>query len=205
MIDHALSEPTQTPTQTYRNPWLFRKGDPRTIELSNRGCIAKTAKLLCPDTPAIILAPIGSRANPYPAMPSGPTDPDLVASHEQLRNHLKRIDAMLAVETDALAIDRLSRARGSLSEQERILAGRPLPGMLRQDKPTGRRTIQMQITPANASDRQATPPVPTTSVEAAIDTAIDTATVTTEGTPLSPTGPVPATPGGTPAAAPPGR
>ena len=76
--------------------------------------------------------------------------------------------------------------------------------MLRPDKPPGRRTIQMQITPANASDRQATTPVPTTYVEAAVDTAI-TSIVTTEGTPLSPPGPVPATPGGTPAAAPPGR
>lgn len=52
-----------------------------------------------------------------------------------VRAHIARVDKLLEKETDALSLDRLARARNTLAEQERILAGRPLPGALRPGKP----------------------------------------------------------------------
>jgi hypothetical protein len=41
---------------------------------------------------------------------------------------LNRLDSMMAKEMDPQRLDRLASAQSKLSEQERILAGRPLPG-----------------------------------------------------------------------------
>lgn len=49
----------------------------------------------------------------------------------RVREQLDRLDAMLLTEKDAQKIDRLASAQLRLSEQERILAGRPLPGSRR--------------------------------------------------------------------------
>lgn len=46
----------------------------------------------------------------------------------RVREQLNRIDDMLLREEDPQKIDRLASAQLRLSEQERILAGRPLPG-----------------------------------------------------------------------------
>lgn len=46
----------------------------------------------------------------------------------RVRQHLARMDDLLESERDPHAIDRLASAMSKLSEIERILAGRPLPG-----------------------------------------------------------------------------
>lgn len=58
----------------------------------------------------------------------------------RVRRQLEAIDALLAAESlkkrpDAQYIDRLASATARLAEQERLLAGRPVPGSL---KPTSR-------------------------------------------------------------------
>jgi len=75
---------------------------------------------------------LASITNPAPPVASD------VYVQEQLiitRAHLERLDKRLATASDALDIDRLARARASLAEQERILAGRPLPGKAKEEKP----------------------------------------------------------------------
>ena len=49
----------------------------------------------------------------------------------RVRAQLERVDAMLAVETDAQKLDRLASAQARLSVQEFALAGRPMPGSRR--------------------------------------------------------------------------
>lgn len=51
-----------------------------------------------------------------------------------MREQLDRLDTMLLAEKDAQKLDRLASAQLRLSEQERILAGRPLPGSRRPGK-----------------------------------------------------------------------
>jgi len=46
----------------------------------------------------------------------------------RVRLQLERIDDMMMKETDPQRLDRLASAQNRLSEQERILDGRPLPG-----------------------------------------------------------------------------
>jgi hypothetical protein len=53
----------------------------------------------------------------------------------RVRKQLDRIDGMIEKETDPMKLDRLASAQARLSEQERILAGRPMPGSLRPKKP----------------------------------------------------------------------
>lgn len=50
---------------------------------------------------------------------------------ERVRTQLDRVDAMMLTEDDPAKLDRLASAQARLSEQERILAGRPLPGSFR--------------------------------------------------------------------------
>lgn len=65
-----------------------------------------------------------------PPLPPEPEVPD--GFHEKrilrVRAQLDRLDAMLLTEDDPQRIDRLASAQLRLSEQERVLAGRPLPG-----------------------------------------------------------------------------
>jgi hypothetical protein len=53
----------------------------------------------------------------------------------RVRKQLDRIDEMMANEDEPQALDRLASAYAKLSEQERILDGRPLPGSHRPTKP----------------------------------------------------------------------
>lgn len=46
----------------------------------------------------------------------------------RVRKQLAKLDSLLEKETDPQKLDRLASAQYRLSEQERILAGRPLPG-----------------------------------------------------------------------------
>jgi hypothetical protein len=61
------------------------------------------------------------------AAPAG-TDPFIVARLARVRQQLSRLDAMLEKETDPQKLDRLASPQFRLADQERILAGRPLPG-----------------------------------------------------------------------------
>ena len=49
----------------------------------------------------------------------------------RVRKQLETIDAMIAKELDPQRLDRLASAQSRVSEQERILSGRPLPGSQR--------------------------------------------------------------------------
>jgi len=49
----------------------------------------------------------------------------------RVREQLTKLDAMIEAEKDAQKLDRLASASSKLSEQERILDGRPLPGSRR--------------------------------------------------------------------------
>jgi hypothetical protein len=53
---------------------------------------------------------------------------------ERVRQQLNRLDEMAAKEKNPLTLDRLYSAIAKLAEQERILAGRPLPGSHRPSK-----------------------------------------------------------------------
>ena len=57
----------------------------------------------------------------------------------RVRKQLDRIDALMLTETDPGKLDRLASAQNRLSEQERILAGRPLPGSIRRPVEKSRR------------------------------------------------------------------
>jgi len=46
----------------------------------------------------------------------------------RVRKQLDRLDEMMAEEDDPQRIDKLASAQARLAEQERLLAGRPLPG-----------------------------------------------------------------------------
>jgi hypothetical protein len=64
----------------------------------------------------------------------------------RVRKQLNRVDRLLDAETDPMKIDRLASALLRLSEQERILANRPLPGSRRPlpDRKTPRSEVQVQ-------------------------------------------------------------
>ena len=49
----------------------------------------------------------------------------------RVRDQLEKLDRMIADEEDPQRLDRLASAQARLSEQERILDGRPLPGSRR--------------------------------------------------------------------------
>jgi hypothetical protein len=62
----------------------------------------------------------------------------------RVRKQLDTIDAMLLGETDPQRMDRLAAASARLCEQERQLAGRPLPGSYRPEMPGAGRSIWSQ-------------------------------------------------------------
>jgi predicted metal-dependent hydrolase len=66
-----------------------------------------------------------------------PVEPDAVFVSKQinqLREHIDRLHTLISKARDAQTIDKLSSAIAKLAEQERILAGRPLPGSHRSSK-----------------------------------------------------------------------
>jgi hypothetical protein len=75
---------------------------------------------------AKIMAAIAAQA----AMPAI-VEPDAVFVSKQinqLREHISRLHTLIGKARDAQTIDKLASAIAKLAEQERILAGRPLPG-----------------------------------------------------------------------------
>ena len=62
--------------------------------------------------------------------------PDYVAKRlARVRVQLDRIDGMMMTEMDPQKLDRLASAQARLSEQERILDGRPMPGSFKPRTP----------------------------------------------------------------------
>lgn len=60
--------------------------------------------------------------------------PYVAAQVADVRAHIDRLSSLLRDSTDPQTIERLSRAMAVMSERERVLAGRPLPGARRPDK-----------------------------------------------------------------------
>jgi hypothetical protein len=65
----------------------------------------------------------------------------------RVRKQLDRIDGMIEKETDPMKLDRLASAIARLAEQERLLAGRPMPGSFRPKKPPEQARPYLQINP----------------------------------------------------------
>ncbi len=76
--------------------------------------------------------------NPTAQSPAEQTGAYLSEQLARVRKHLDRVDAQMEKAKDPLDVERLARARNTLAEQERILAGRPLPGSHRPTAPRGR-------------------------------------------------------------------
>jgi hypothetical protein len=75
----------------------------------------------------------------YAALRSGlPDDPYQRERAKQTRKDIVRARARLAKATDGAEFDRLASAISKLSELERTLAGRPLPGTLKPQPPKER-------------------------------------------------------------------
>jgi hypothetical protein len=65
----------------------------------------------------------------------------------RVREELTRLDKLLKAETDPVKLDKLASALSRLAEQERQLAGRPLPGSLRPaSRPTSAGMIEAPAT-----------------------------------------------------------
>ena len=87
---------------------------------------------------------------------------------ERVRLQLDRIDAMMLVEVEPALLDRLASAQARLSEQERILAGRPLPGSRkpapdRADRRQGRAVVMLDEPAQSVTPllHDSSPPSPT--------------------------------------------
>jgi hypothetical protein len=74
-------------------------------------------------------------ASPAMAAEAPATDDFSRARLACVRKQLNRIDDMMKTETDPAKLDKLASALSRLAEQERQLAGRPLPGSLRPKEP----------------------------------------------------------------------
>lgn len=75
---------------------------------------------------------------PKPATPPQLAEDDYAAERlMRVREQLAKVDRMILEETDPQRLDRLASAQLRLSEQERILDDRPLPGSRRpaQERP----------------------------------------------------------------------
>lgn len=73
-----------------------------------------------------------SATNPVQAPLQQPQNTDYVGGRlARVRVQLDRVDELMMTETDPQKLDRLASAQARLSEQERILDGRALPGSLR--------------------------------------------------------------------------
>jgi hypothetical protein len=68
----------------------------------------------------------------------------------RVRNQLDRLDGMIEKEIDPMKLDRLASAQARLSEQERLLAGRPGPGSFRPKKPPEQARPYWPISPISA-------------------------------------------------------
>ena len=107
-------------------------------------------------------------AETFPQTPqTGPLEPpDAYVARRlaRVRVQLDRLDTMLLAENDAQKLDRLASAQLRVSEQERILAGRPLPGSF---KPSHKKPASGPETWASFTEKPSQPgqPKPACGVE----------------------------------------
>ena len=88
-----------------------------------------------------------------------PVDPFTTLRLSRVRRQLTRIDEMMLDEVDPQKLDRLASAQSRLAEQERILAGRPLPGSRRPKEEVEAKTSAAVAWLADAIDLQPEPQV----------------------------------------------
>jgi hypothetical protein len=69
----------------------------------------------------------------------------------RVRKQLERLDDLMKQETDPAKLDRLAAALYRLSEQERIMSGRPLPGSYKPESSSDQ--SQSMIRPLSDLDR----------------------------------------------------
>lgn len=74
--------------------------------------------------------------------PKAKPDDYMLRRLTRVRGQLDRLDEMMRTEMDPQKLDRIASAQAKLAEQERQLAGRPLPGSLR---PTGKQSAASMI------------------------------------------------------------
>jgi hypothetical protein len=99
-----------------------------------------------------------------PAVPTPPPEtPNSYVSQRlsRVRLQLARLDDLIEAESDPHKLDRLASAQARLAEQERIMAGRPLPSSMRP-RATDNRPERRRLEP----DDDGTPPVPASSAPA---------------------------------------
>ena len=91
-------------------------------------------------------------------------DPYLVARLNRVRAQLDKLDRMMISELDPAKLDRIASAQARLAEQERILAGRPLPGSRKpaQDRPQRRQSITPEPDPTPQQIDNSAPALPST-------------------------------------------
>jgi len=78
------------------------------------------------------LAALQQQQNPKPvATPESEDSKFILSRLVRVRKQLDRIDSMIEKEKDPMKLDRLASAQARLAEQERLLAGRPMPGSLK--------------------------------------------------------------------------
>lgn len=94
----------------------------------------------------------------------------LVKRLARVRNQIDMLSGMLESESDAQKIDRLASALARLSEIERQLSNRPLPGSYKPERTSARRTISISAMPEPipiaASTQPVVQPQPITQTEA---------------------------------------
>lgn len=79
--------------------------------------------------------------------PGEPQDPYVAAKLTRVRLHIDRLDAMLDTESDPQKIDKLASAITRLSELERQLSNRPLPGSFKPAAPKKQRPAYLSTPP----------------------------------------------------------
>jgi hypothetical protein len=115
---------TSEMAKAYRIKSLASYRRNRILEKQRAEREAQAAFIPPPPPPLPILPP------PPPPQPK-PADDFCEKRIMRVRSQLERLDQMLVTEDNAQAIDRIASASARLSEQERILSGRPLPGSQR--------------------------------------------------------------------------
>lgn len=70
----------------------------------------------------------------------------------QVREQLRKVDAMIRTETDPQRLDRLASAQARLSAQEFALAGRPMPGAFRPVKERAKKESSGSLVPLGVSN-----------------------------------------------------
>lgn len=100
------------------------------------------------------------------ALPVMPLLPDLIEQDVYRMDRLKRVrmqldnlDRLILAERDPVKLDRFASAQARLAEQERILAGRPLPGSYRPNQRKAKQT-RPDIAPLPDNSEATSDPIP---------------------------------------------